>query len=1079
MKKTLTLMLALMLLPCLKGITQNEQSATTLNSCFVENVGQVTDLEGHAAKEVLYKLEQPGVNIYITTSGITYVFLKAIEEEDDEIELHANDLHGEAGKKEKHLFAYERFDIALTGASLKTAQVIQAEKTPHYYNFYKGTTGCAVNGVYGYNRLTFQNVYPGIDWVLYTGKKGSGLKYDFIVHPGADADRIRMLYRGKNPLALTDAGAITVQTALGSLADHIPLAYAGKPADKVDVNYHLFETRQKQEKECTWYETSFGFEVGKYRAGADLVIDPAQLFWGTYFGGNGICRIHALKPDHYGNLFTSGETSIMGIPVIDPGSNAYYQDTIEGQAELYIGRFDQSRALQWCTYYGGNGLETVNGMEITPGNAVLFCGYTTSSSLIMADPGGGAFFQPVNQGGNEGYILRFSDQGVLEWSTFFGTPGIERILDVEIGPAGEIYMAGYGSNAGLPLTGPVGSYQQSPAGSTETIIMRFTPAGVLDWFTYFGGNLMDEGYGIEVDNNGYVYVGGSTFSISLPVQSAPYPNDFYSPSHNGGNTDYFIIRFTPQLVPDWCTYLGGNGTESKPNLIVDHSNRLYVDGQSTSTNFPMVNPGGNAFYSVAGISNQFLVCFSDSLELEWSTELDNFSSNVVNAGRHAMAIGNCNELFIGAMSNSSSSNNPSMLLNPGNGAYFLSNQPATVDIMMAEFNRDHELTWGTYFGGYGTDDAVVFAVDPSGKLIIGGDGGGLAYANSSQIATFQNNCHLNPGNGAYYQPLPLVNNADYSFVAEFNLLGGMPAPVVSSVNPGCPNYNNGSVSVVAPGGSTILWQPSGSTSFNLGGLQSGVYNYTLTDSSGCTFSGYVELVPAELYDINVVAADVFLCEGESTTITAAGVPSATWSPAVGTGNTVTVTPAVTTTYIATYTDSTGCPNIDSVTVYVTPVPVAQISCPDTVCAGDLLQVAASGGFSDTWLGAPNAANPFTWLAVNDTTFTVTVTNGSGCPPDTATVSVVVIDCKIGMGEHPNLAFAVWPNPAATLINLELPDNELWRVDVFDAQGKRIVNTNLRGPKAQLPCAGWSDGNYLVRISKGEQMHHVKLVKAGK
>ena len=43
---------------------------------FLENKGQITDDKHNSAPYILFKSTLPGLDIYITTSGFTYVFLK-------------------------------------------------------------------------------------------------------------------------------------------------------------------------------------------------------------------------------------------------------------------------------------------------------------------------------------------------------------------------------------------------------------------------------------------------------------------------------------------------------------------------------------------------------------------------------------------------------------------------------------------------------------------------------------------------------------------------------------------------------------------------------------------------------------------------------------------------------------------------------------------------------------------------------------------------------------------------------------------------------------------------------------------
>ncbi len=65
-------------------------------------------------------------------------------------------------------------------------------------------------GLRTFQRIVYPDLWPGID-LAYNGVDGA-LKYDFIVHPGADPDQIRLAYRGAEGVALNDAGQIEVTT---------------------------------------------------------------------------------------------------------------------------------------------------------------------------------------------------------------------------------------------------------------------------------------------------------------------------------------------------------------------------------------------------------------------------------------------------------------------------------------------------------------------------------------------------------------------------------------------------------------------------------------------------------------------------------------------------------------------------------------------------------------------------------------------------------------------------------------------------------------------------------------------------
>lgn len=51
--------------------------------------------------------------------------------------------------------------------------------------------------------ITYKDVYPGID-IRYYSDAGSNMKYDFIVHPGADVNNIAMKYTGADKIRVKD-----------------------------------------------------------------------------------------------------------------------------------------------------------------------------------------------------------------------------------------------------------------------------------------------------------------------------------------------------------------------------------------------------------------------------------------------------------------------------------------------------------------------------------------------------------------------------------------------------------------------------------------------------------------------------------------------------------------------------------------------------------------------------------------------------------------------------------------------------------------------------------------------------------
>ena len=256
-----------------------------------------------------------------------------------------------------------------------------------------------------------------------------------------------------------------------------------------------------------------------------------------------------------------------------------------------------------------------------------------------------------------------------------------------------------------------------------------------------------------------------------------------------------------------------------------------------------------------------------------------------------------------------------------------------------------------------------------------------------------------------------------SFTSDAMLLTVYPAisgSIVVTDNSGTSNDY-----IVCPGGSATLTASGASGlapySYNWSGSMgttasvtvtpatTSAYTVTVTDSHNCsttssatvTVNQPLSATNAET-DISGIADDKILCPGGTANMTATGVGgvapySYLWNNGLGTGPSKSPSPAITTIYSVTATDANGCTGVTSVTITVNPVLVPSITETDAsglpndniICPGGsaTLTASSSGGaapYSFTWssgigTGAVKTVNP----AVT-TTYTVTVTDASGC-----------------------------------------------------------------------------------------------------
>ncbi|MBK9041748.1 MAG: T9SS type A sorting domain-containing protein [Saprospiraceae bacterium] len=183
-------------------------------------------------------------------------------------------------------------------------------------------------------------------------------------------------------------------------------------------------------------------------------------------------------------------------------------------------------------------------------------------------------------------------------------------------------------------------------------------------------------------------------------------------------------------------------------------------------------------------------------------------------------------------------------------------------------------------------------------------------------------------------------------------LNELPLPIVSITGPDgiCVG---GTTTFTATGGGSYLWNTGQtSASISLNPSVTTTYSVTVTDTNGCSNNANKTLNVLPLPNVSITGPEA-ICTGGSVTFTASGSGSYLWSTGQTTAS-ISVNPAVTTTYSVTVTDTNACRGSDDFTLTVLPLPDITISGKDTICVGECTTLTASGGVTYQWNVPSNA-----------------------------------------------------------------------------------------------------------------------------
>jgi hypothetical protein len=214
------------------------------------------------------------------------------------------------------------------------------------------------------------------------------------------------------------------------------------------------------------------------------------------------------------------------------------------------------------------------------------------------------------------------------------------------------------------------------------------------------------------------------------------------------------------------------------------------------------------------------------------------------------------------------------------------------------------------------------------------------------------------------------------------------APVVTATGSGT-ICEGSSITLQAAGASLYQWNNgAGNTaSVTVSPASSTLYTVTGTGLNGCTATANVS-VTVQNGPALTVNGDTEICIGEQTTISVSGANSYAWNNGLGTSNSITVSPVVTTTYSVTGTNTQGCLTTEQITVTVNSLPVVQITGTTPICSGESVVLTASGAIGYVWGNGLGNNSTITVAPTAVTNYTVTGTNAGGCS-STAQYSVNV------------------------------------------------------------------------------------------
>ena len=623
-------------------------------------MGQVADGVGKPRTDILFTANSGGAQVFLTSNAIHYQFAKTeypagyIGDGSD-----LKDDPQQQSLRRQIKSSTHRFTVSLHGANPHPV-IRKEERNSYTENFYLAQCPQGITNVHTYGRVVYEGVYPGIDWVVYGN--GQGLKYDFVVHPGADPGQIKLKVSDAESIGITKEGELVMHTSLGEVRESVPESFCN--GKKVATQFFLADE-------------TIGFSVGAYDKEQKLVIDP-NVVWATYYNAEWgtSCVV-----DNSGNVYMGGFAG-----ATNDVSSGGFQNTYGGNRDAYLVKFNVSGTRVWGTYYGGSSFDEGYGCAVDGSGNIYLAGLTESDSAMAS----GGFQNTFGGGNNDAFLVKFNSAGVRMWATYYGGSGPDYAKSCAVDGNGNVYIAGHTSS---PTGIAFGGHQNTLGGA---FLVKFDGAGNRIWGTYYG--LGSYGRSCTVDFNGNVYLAGFTQS-GPDIASSGFQN-----TYGGGTQDGFLVKFNSSGVRIWGTYYGGSNLEWAECCAADGSGNVYMAGWTGSDS----GIASGSFQNTRNGGDAFLVKFNASGARQWGTYYGNTS---IQSGKSCAVDGSGNVYLSGQTSDTSNIASQGTQINYGGGY---------ADAFLAKFDGNGVRQWGTYYGGGNHDDAECCTTDRQGNVYISG-----------------------------------------------------------------------------------------------------------------------------------------------------------------------------------------------------------------------------------------------------------------------------------------------------------------------------------------------------------------------
>jgi len=240
--------------------------------------------------------------------------------------------------------------------------------------------------------------------------------------------------------------------------------------------------------------------------------DSIEYQWNVTWGGGGDDKALAIALDSSENIYLAG----------------YTNDTISGDLDMCLVKFNNLGEYQWNSTWGGGGDDKASAIALDSSNNIYLAGtfYSLNRDLCL---------------------VKFNNLGEYQWDSTWDGGGDEEANAIALDSSENIYLAGI-----------IGEDE-------DMCLVKFNNLGEYQWNRIWDGGGDDNAEAIALDSSENIYLAGGTDT-------------------SGIDDDLCLVKFNNLGEYQWNRTWDAGGDNGAGDIALDSSENIYLAGMSYSLN---------------------------------------------------------------------------------------------------------------------------------------------------------------------------------------------------------------------------------------------------------------------------------------------------------------------------------------------------------------------------------------------------------------------------------------------------------------------------------------------------------------